>query len=371
MTEPFTATGDPLERIVQLYRQIAELDRTPGSSWRKRNQLSDELFTLLPRVFTDPMRFARLQAVAAGDADPLVRELADANADPMPTSGGVNMDAWLAHPAAGLAELVGAARPAMALEEITDDPEALAVALELCYDEHYDASWLGGPPLGPLPGWPRRDDGLALVHVAQIDLRRLATVRANTDLPRSWQAGATLPDRGVVQIFHDLESGGGDAADGRRGAWLVRWVGEPTAAEAVPDDATGPTAVNSLVGQNPTATLPPVEDVPAHLAEATIIAAGKLLASNALLGRHLSPAELAVLKPVSLLLGHGWESEVEARRILSDVTDVDGDGWTLLVDLVGVGALDTWFGDEGHLQMWVPTADLAEHRFDRAWALLR
>ncbi|MDP9458909.1 MAG: YwqG family protein [Actinomycetota bacterium] len=43
----------------------------------------------------------------------------------------------------------------------------------------------------------------------------------------------------------------------------------------------------------------------------------------------------------------------------------------MLADLAGVGPLDQWFGEEGHLEFWVRRADVRARAFDRAWMLLR
>jgi hypothetical protein len=43
----------------------------------------------------------------------------------------------------------------------------------------------------------------------------------------------------------------------------------------------------------------------------------------------------------------------------------------MLLDIPGVGPFEDWFGDAGHLELWIRGHDLRAHRLDLAWPLLR
>ncbi|MFP5369311.1 MAG: DUF1963 domain-containing protein [Actinomycetes bacterium] len=61
--------------------------------------------------------------------------------------------------------------------------------------------------------------------------------------------------------------------------------------------------------------------------------------------------------------------DIDDDRLAAQCEDLDE--WLLLADLAGVGSLDSWFGDEGHLEVWVRRADVRARAFDRAWMLVR
>ena len=191
----------PLGELLELYGRLSALDRAPGSGYRARNAISDRITAVLPDVLADPALLDQLREVGRTHPDPLVREYAAGDADPAPPTAAEDIPAWLAHPSVGLPELAGHLRPAIALlpqphdPDLADDRDQFTAAAD--YEQHHDSSWLGGLPSAPLPAWPRRSDGVALVHVAQVDLR-----------PWRWLApqlpGLALdrfPSRGVLQIF--------------------------------------------------------------------------------------------------------------------------------------------------------------------------
>ena len=210
--------------------------------------------------------------------------------------------------------------------------------------------------------------------MAQIDLRpgrridgHAATAMGSAALPDT----GLLPDTGVLQVFHDLETTGYYRGDDSESAWLVRWVQTPAELVTPPPDAHGPTPVYTRVEQVVGATLPSPEDLEDHNAAARCeIAKRKLIAAQLPVGVPGPPPILWHLRPLSTLLGHGWESDHEALRVLGEATQDHGP-WLLLADLSGTGALDQWFADESHLELWIRPADLAERAFDRVWALLR
>ena len=88
-----------------------------------------------------------------------------------------------------------------------------------------DVAWLGGPAVPPLDAWPRRTDGVPLAHVMSVSL---VALEWDEDARRAWaDHRGGLPEDGVLEVFHDLETYGTEPGDRDLGAWLVRWVPEP------------------------------------------------------------------------------------------------------------------------------------------------
>lgn len=371
-------SSDELTELLDLYRELARLEGDPEAGHRRWNDVVARVQELLPAVLADPPSLDRLREIGRTHEDESVRRHASMDADPPPPRSASGLAEWLAHPGVGLQELVASVRPAVRLAGLSLDDaaaedeafldELFDVAAD--YPRHHDSSWLGGPPLGPLPTWPTRDDGVALVHVAQFDLRPWAWLAAEMPgVPVS-----DFPGSGVIQVFHDLETPGDRPGDGRRGAWLVRWVEVPEAAVDAPAGAEGPTPARALIEQEAAATLPSPEDIEdERIAERCDLARRRLLATNCEAGGvDLPPVDLWTLRPESHLFGHGWHSAREGREILTAAAPGgDGAEWLLLADIAGVGPLDQWFGDEGHLEVWVRAADVRARAFERAWVLMR
>jgi hypothetical protein len=358
-------TDETVEALLAIYRELAHVRRT-DTGFRRWNAVSERLPATLGPVLADPDRFAQLRQVAESDPDPLVREFARADVEPLPSSSHFHRTIeWLRHPAIGVGELSGDVLPALRFAPVTvfDDEQLARVRAMSADPSHYDRSWLGGQPLGPLDTWPLRDDGIPLVHIGQADLRRLAWARDQQ--PGVWGAGELLPSHGVLQVFHDLETPG-DAGDERRGAWLVRWVEEPTETRATPPPhAEGPTPADWPVELDLFMTMPPNDDVPRHLQ------ARREQAGDAILRSAMMIDDDRYLFPPSLFLGHGSESAVEARRRLDEAAGPGEGAWVLLFDFAGAWPLDEWFGDLGHLEVWIREPDLTVRNFGKAWALLR
>lgn len=77
--------------------------------------------------------------------------------------------------------------------------------------------------------------------------------------------------------------------------------------------------------------------------------------------------------PTSRIGGFGhnaWNDELE--EVLSETLPLDnGDEYFLLFDIAGVRRLEDWFGDSGHLQVWIRRSDLRARRFDLVWCVIR
>ena len=178
--------------------------------------------------------------------------------------------------------------------------------------------WLGGPAVGPGP-WPRNAEGAPLSHVLTLDLRTVAGASDHQG-KAVWPAGRLregLPVSGHLQVFHDLQTYGGDPEDGDRAEEL--------------DDA---------------------------LREAWTVQRG------------LDPAWPI---PTSHVYGHGWTGDALAGgEILPEVLPLEeGDEHRLVLDVESWTTLQGWFGDAGHLEVWMRQSDLERGAFDRAWCLIR
>lgn len=125
-------------------------------------------------------------------------------------------------PIAGLIRI----RPALALTVLRQSDQQVDV------ENH--RSWFAGSPaqIAPVGGGvsvpgvdlaPRRADGRPLTHVLQVDLRAESRNQGADRL-----AGAGLPDDGILNLFHDLETLGTQGHDDPS-AWRVTW-------RPVPDD---------------------------------------------------------------------------------------------------------------------------------------
>ncbi|NPC97532.1 DUF1963 domain-containing protein [Nocardioides sp. zg-DK7169] len=112
-------------------------------------------------------------------------------------------DAFRAHPEVAFSAEQMPIRVAAALVRVTTFPQTDDEA-ELA---RYTRSWFAGRPLAPAgEEWPRRADGTPLAHVVQVDL---------DDDWEMMRPEIGLPPRGLLQVFHDLETYGNpeDAGD--------------------------------------------------------------------------------------------------------------------------------------------------------------
>ncbi|WP_240898803.1 DUF1963 domain-containing protein [Kocuria sediminis] len=77
--------------------------------------------------------------------------------------------------------------------------------------------------------------------------------------------------------------------------------------------------------------------------------------------------------PVSHLYGHRQAGGINARAVLARVLPLEqpGDEHRLVIDLESWTGLAGWFGDTGHLEVWMRGSDLHARDFHAAWCLLR
>jgi hypothetical protein len=243
-----------------------------------------------------------------------------------------DLDRWLRHPLVGLAATPVPAEPGVFLLP-TAGPDA-----------DRDSRLAGEPLKGRYTEWPRRDDGIPLAHLVQ------------TEVPDHSALDVKVP--GVLQFFHDLETGGDERADRRRNAWQVRHIRTPGRKRlARPEDLgdeyfTDAVAVQAEVQW----TFPEELETARHRVLETVF-------SNWGMIENFGPVH-----DLPTLFGLGTEPAT-----LHTVLPLAGsdDRHRLLIDIPGVGPLDGWIGDEGHLQFWIRQSDLSRHRFGQAWAFLR
>ncbi|EMY34930.1 hypothetical protein D477_006979 [Arthrobacter crystallopoietes BAB-32] len=301
-------------------------------------------------------------------------------AEPEPRINGTNAEiaAWLTSPAVNAPELADDIRFSVVLSSLNLPPGREDI--DDLWDGKVHLSWLGGPAVGPVPEWPQRRDGRKLSHVAAIHLGEVAAVVENkhravwgSGMPDPADAGQSLPDAGVLEVFHDCETYGFEPADRDAQAWLVRWVPEPdgTVAEA-PAGAEAPTDVCQVVIPSASLSLRSPEDNLA-LPETDFIRIED--AHDAILDAwqsYYKAGREKVYLPVSHLYGHSWKGISEAVDVLNAVLPLDaGDGHVLLLDLESWTHLEGWFGDAGHLEVWMRRSDLAGRDFGKAWCLVR
>jgi hypothetical protein len=283
-----------------------------------------------------------------------------------------NVEKWLK--AAGAADLLAEAAYSPVLSEQSFD--AGDAELRELFPEGAWISWLGGPAVAPLPEWPRRSDGTPLAHVAAIHLADLNGV-VDAEGKAAWPSTTRregLPEHGVLEVFHDLESFGYESADGPSKAWLVRWVPDPGRGLIDPPaDLDLPSQVCQIVMAMPGFTLPAAADAvsgPQERFDKT--EALELALQRGWLAQRTSSKKGTPI-PFSHVYGHGHRSRTTAvEEILPNVLPLDaGDEYRLVLDLESWTVLEGWFGDVGNLEVWMRESDLNANAFDRAWCLIR
>lgn len=235
-----------------------------------------------------------------------------------------------------------------------------------------EVSWLGGPAVLPLPEWPRRTDGIALAHVATVAVPDVAGAAWSQEKEAFPDHREGLPTTGVLEVFHDLETYGFEAANGSAGGWLVRWVPEPDRSgfAEVPSDVDTPTEVAQpgLFLRGWTLRSPSEFIGTRHFEAAEALGEAY---QRAWLLQHTGSADGWPV-PVTHVYGHSQAGSAEALEVLADVLPLEaGDSHRLVMDIESWTHLDQWFGDAAPLEVWMRESDLAARRFDRAWCMIR
>ncbi|MFJ2621135.1 DUF1963 domain-containing protein [Glutamicibacter sp. NPDC087344] len=242
-----------------------------------------------------------------------------------------------------------------------------------------ELSWLGGPALGPLQ-WPRTPGGEPLAHIATIVLgeaQALVDSRDFTEL--DWpEPSARLPANGYLEVFHHLGTYGNPEDDGT-GGWLVRHI--PFDGETIP----------------PLIDAPDDLDLPQDVCQPVLLATGFSLPravdfmdsedwsfdaverveqeTNAAWTAWRRGVEKVPgpVFPVSHLYGHSDSGTEYAHDVLREVRPLsdESDSYVLILSAESWTHFEGWFGDAGNFEVWMRSSDLAEHRFEHAWCMIR
>lgn len=346
---------DPVDHVPVLldgWRMLSRWEQQGTPGVRQWNRLVDQLNRLAEAAVHDPNQVRALQRIAEKDHDRSVRLRARQVATPfVPRPDSViDLERWLTNPLVGLGDLQLDPAPGLAIV-----PGAFGEEL----------TWFCGEPAAGLAQWPRRADGIPLAHLLQVEL---------PDDDALSKRHPALPFGGVLQFFHDLETVGDESVDGRNGGWLVhhtrhlatRTLLRPT---DLTDDAFRDRTQASAA---PTWTFPcpldlDLDDQAFERLEAAHQRVFETVTSAWGVDELQEPPDA-----VPLMLGHSTQERTIAVHRLTAVLPLAGnDDYVLLADIPGVGPLDGWVGDMGHLEFWIRNSDLVKRDFDRAWALLR
>ncbi len=298
---------------------------------------------------------------------------------PEPPIHGPNAEiaAWLQDPAIALPTLADDIRFSVVLTAA--NLPAGREDIDHFWDGTAHLSWLGGPAVGPLARWPERHDGKKLAHVATLHLGEIADV-VDEDHRKAWGPGMpdryapslSLPDSGALEIFHDGETSGYDQSDRADGAWQVRWSPAPDGSVVDAPAADAPTGVCQVVIPYASFSIRSPEDA-IGLPEEEFNRVER--ANNAILDAWQSffmAGREKVYTPLSHLYGHSWKGTDELNDTLARVLPLaSADEHVLILDLESWTHLEGWFGDAGHLEVWMRRSDLATRNFDAAWCFIR
>lgn len=262
-------------------------------------------------------------------------------------------------------------------------------------DEEFDAdgdmwTWFGGVPVA-LNGfvWPEKPDGPPLTHVLQVDFE---TESANH--PEYARTG--LPDRGVLQIFHDLLTYG-EANDSERSGWRVTFHNVDDEARDRARLAVQPAGVYQPIPRTPinadvVATVRSALD--ADLTDAQFEAYQRvverldwfpytrnMLGSDPRLAKRpdgslIRPDEdgFVPVEPMSRMGGFGHcNSNPDYAKVLDQMLPLTaGDEHLLLADISPGQFTDAdWFHGSRHLEVWMRRSDFDARRFDDVWCMIR
>lgn len=247
--------------------------------------------------------------------------------------------------------------------------------------------------------WPRNRSGQPLTHVLQVDLSY-----EPYNLRKALFNLTGLPDGGILQLFHDLETYG-NAEDAGSGAWHLRWLAKDAeeddqdefVLQLAPQDMPDPGEEGywepmplALLNTAVVATIPTPLDVLEQLPPAEHDRYERVHEWLEVRTRHLNVLEpnqdvidestpwdddFDPADPPSRLGGFGYvEENPDMRRQLEAGLPVaDGDHHVLLIELhpAQLGAPLDWFHGLRPLQVWIRASDLAAKKFDQVWCLIR
>lgn len=232
-------------------------------------------------------------------------------------------------------------------------------------------SWLGGPAV-PTSQWPRRPDDRPLAHVVTLHLADVAGA-LDAQGKAVWPGlREGLPDAGVLEVFHDLETYGYEPDDGEAGGWLVRWHPDPDTSglTAPPDDDVAPTRACQVVLALPGWTLPFADRLGGPHGEEAAALSEAL--DRAWLHQRTGSADGYPI-PFSHVYGHGHSGSATALDVLASARPLRSpdDEHRLVLDLESWSTLQDWFGDASPLEVWMRQSDLDARDFSAAWCMIR
>lgn len=240
------------------------------------------------------------------------------------------------------------------------------------------AGW-GGPAANLEGDWPRRPDGVPLAHIATFDLNDAENLLSDESL-RDWADhtfNRGLPDCGLLQVFHDLETYGDEPEDRLARGWLVQWadVGPEVRLDLIdgPDDLDLPSETCQALYAHPGISVPSSSD---FLGRADFDEVEHIYSAwnQAWAVQRFDKPRGQEHVPFTHLYGHSHSGDdIAVLDILPKVLPLtaEGDRYRLIADIESWTALDGWFGDVGHLEVWMRDSDLVARAFDQAWCIIR
>ncbi|MDF1487801.1 DUF1963 domain-containing protein [Tessaracoccus caeni] len=380
-----------VKRILAAHEEIAT--RSLLMSVRRANKLVDDSEALVKEAMRDPQALGELLQVLDTTKDVDLKDWLRPRVLPETSPRLTDADEFRAHPLVALTAKEMPIRPSLALVEVKGSIKDRALFDE---EEPDDLSWFTGRPAAEDDQeWPTADDGFPHAHIIQIDLGFLwppsevtSTMLEELDLRDGGvlQLLHTLgfPKSGVLQVFHDLETSGWDTAE--KPGWCVRWVQNPTRLLQRPPMDQGSYRKPRAMKVTPAKSVPSAilfsGDADAwERYERAAIHIEDTLRSPFNQGKIKTDRRPTVWEshhqpefPTSRIGGfghHPWNEELEEVLTAAlPLTSAD-DEYFLLFDIAGVRHLEDWFGDCGHLQVWIRHSDLAAHHFDRVWCVIR
>jgi uncharacterized protein YwqG len=360
LTEDELATRE--EALAERFRTQMRSDSTLGEALRQELQSTTE------SAWADWLRFVLVPPVDEAVLDP---------------------DRLRAHPEVGFSAERMPIRPALALPVLHLRDELEPPTSYYQNQADYGLAWFGGQPAsaGDEAVWPCDAAGRPLFHVVQVSFA------AERDLNQGARRYDTtgLPKRGLIQLFHDLETFG-EPGDAATEPWHVRWL--DLDAESIPDRLLAlPDALDTdryqpaiPINADVVPTIPsPLDFVGSdeeclryeRLYELVEGTPNRRNASGSRAGvRAVTPwdREYEPVEPVSRMGGFGYnESNPDVDDDLAKALPLDeGDSRVLLFDINPEQFTDRdWFHGGRHLQVWIRRSDLSAHRFDDVWCIIR
>lgn len=231
-------------------------------------------------------------------------------------------------------------------------------------------SWLGGPGISGID-WPCNAAGAPLAHVASFCL---SDAQPHPEMAASWGNRESLPE-GFLEIYHDLETHGGDPADANQGGWLVRHLPSVQGLDLVrpinvPEPISGEECQQGLL--MPGFSLPAYAEVESSGAAAFEVWERCMEELQASWHQQRFGVPTEHPYPFTHLGGHSWSGRTVVEGLLQDVLPTSGsDTHVLLATVESWTTLNGWFGDAGNLEVWIRQSDLGNLEFSNTWCLIR